>query len=164
MKKVGIIMGSDSDLPIVEKAIQVLREYEVPFEVHVFSAHRTPVQAKEFSSSARVNGFGAIIAAAGMAAHLAGAIAANTTLPVIGIPIKSKNLDGLDALLSTVQMPTGIPVATVAIDGAANAAILAIQMLAIEDASLAEKLDTNRAAGAAKVLAKDEAIAATYNK
>ena len=164
MKKVGIIMGSDSDLPIVEKAIQVFREYEVPFEVHVFSAHRTPVQAKEFSSSARANGFGAIIAAAGMAAHLAGAIAANTTLPVIGIPVKSKNLDGLDALLSTVQMPTGIPVATVAIDGAANAAILAIQMLAIEDASLAEKLDTNRAASAAKVLAKDEAIAATYNK
>ena len=164
MKKIGIIMGSDSDLPIVEKAIQVLREYEVPFEVHVFSAHRTPVQAKEFSLSARANGFGAIIAAAGMAAHLAGAIAANTTLPVIGIPVQSKNLDGLDALLSTVQMPTGIPVATVAIDGAANAAILAIQMLAIEDASLAEKLDASRAAGAAKVLAKDEAIVAMYNK
>lgn len=164
MKKVGIIMGSDSDLPVVEKAIQVLKEYEVPFEVHVFSAHRTPVEAKEFSSSARANGFGAIIAAAGMAAHLAGAIAANTTLPVIGIPVKSKNLDGLDALLSTVQMPTGIPVATVAIDGAANAAILAIQMIAIEDAALAHKLDANRAAGAAKVLEKDKAIAATYNK
>ena len=164
MKKVGIIMGSDSDLPVVEKAIQVLKEYEVPFEVHVFSAHRTPVEAKEFSSSARANGFGAIIAAAGMAAHLAGAIAANTTLPVIGIPVKSKNLDGLDALLSTVQMPTGIPVATVAIDGAANAAILAIQMIAIEDAALAQKLDANRAAGAAKVLEKDKAIAATYNK
>ena len=164
MKKVGIIMGSDSDLPVVEKAIQVLREYEVPFEVHVFSAHRTPVEAKEFSTSARANGFGAIIAAAGMAAHLAGAIAANTTLPVIGIPVKSKNLDGLDALLSTVQMPTGIPVATVAIDGAANAAILAIQMIAIEDAALAQKLDANRAAGAAKVLEKDKAIAATYNK
>ena len=164
MKKVGIIMGSDSDLPVVEKAIQVLREYEVPFEVHVFSAHRTPVEAKEFSTSARTNGFGAIIAAAGMAAHLAGAIAANTTLPVIGIPVKSKNLDGLDALLSTVQMPTGIPVATVAIDGAANAAILAIQMIAIEDAALAQKLDANRAAGAAKVLEKDKAIAATYNK
>ena len=164
MKKVGIIMGSDSDLPVVEKAIQVLKEYEVPFEVHVFSAHRTPVEAKEFSSSARSNGFGAIIAAAGMAAHLAGAIAANTTLPVIGIPVKSKNLDGLDALLSTVQMPTGIPVATVAIDGAANAAILAIQMIAIEDAALAHKLDANRAAGAAKVLEKDKAIAATYNK
>jgi 5-(carboxyamino)imidazole ribonucleotide mutase len=164
MKKVGIIMGSDSDLPVVEKAIQVLREYEVPFEVHVFSAHRTPVEAKEFSVSARANGFGAIIAAAGMAAHLAGAIAANTTLPVIGIPVKSKNLDGLDALLSTVQMPTGIPVATVAIDGAANAAILAIQMIAIEDAALAQKLDANRAAGAAKVLEKDKAIAATYNK
>ena len=164
MKKVGIIMGSDSDLPVVEKAIQVLKEYEVPFEVHVFSAHRTPVEAKEFSTSARANGFGAIIAAAGMAAHLAGAIAANTTLPVIGIPVKSKNLDGLDALLSTVQMPTGIPVATVAIDGAANAAILAIQMIAIEDAVLAQKLDANRAAGAAKVLEKDKAIAATYNK
>ena len=164
MKKVGIIMGSDSDLPVVEKAIQVLKEYEVPFEVHVFSAHRTPVEAKEFSTSARANGFGAIIAAAGMAAHLAGAIAANTTLPVIGIPVKSKNLDGLDALLSTVQMPTGIPVATVAIDGAANAAILAIQMIAIEDAALAQKLDANRAAGAAKVLEKDKAIAATYNK
>ena len=164
MKKVGIIMGSDSDLPVVEKAIQVLREYEVPFEVHVFSAHRTPVEAKEFSVSARANGFGAIIAAAGMAAHLAGAIAANTTLPVIGIPVKSKNLDGLDALLSTVQMPTGIPVATVAIDGAANAAILAIQMIAIEDAALAQKLDANRAAAAAKVLEKDKAIAATYNK
>ena len=164
MKKVGIIMGSDSDLPVVEKAIQVLKEYEVPFEVHVFSAHRTPVEAKEFSANARENGFGAIIAAAGMAAHLAGAIAANTTLPVIGIPVKSKNLDGLDALLSTVQMPTGIPVATVAIDGAANAAILAIQMIAIEDAALAQKLDANRAAGAAKVLEKDKAIAATYNK
>jgi len=164
MRKVGIIMGSDSDLPIVEKAINVLEEYGIPFEVHVFSAHRTPVQAKEFSSSAREQGFGAIIAAAGMAAHLAGAVAANTTLPVIGIPVKSKNLDGLDALLSTVQMPTGIPVATVAIDGAANAAILAIQMLAIEDRDLAKRLDESRAVGAAKVLAKDEAIAAKYNK
>ena len=163
MKKVGIIMGSDSDLPVVEKAIGVLQEYGVPFEVHVFSAHRTPVQAKEFSASARANGFGAIIAAAGMAAHLAGAIAANTTLPVIGIPVKSKNLDGMDALLSTVQMPTGIPVATVAIDGAANAAILAIQMLAIENVELAQKLDKSRTDGAAKVLAKDEAIAAKYN-
>ena len=163
MKKVGIIMGSDSDLPVVEKAINTLKEYGVPFEVHVFSAHRTPVEAKEFSSGARENGFGAIIAAAGMAAHLAGAIAANTTLPVIGIPVKSKNLDGMDALLSTVQMPTGIPVATVAIDGAANAAILAIQMLAIEDIELADKLDDARKKGAEKVLAKNAEIAAKYN-
>ena len=164
MKKIGIVMGSDSDLPVVEKAIAVLNEYDVPFEVHVYSAHRTPEEAREFSSSARANGFGAIIAAAGMAAHLAGAIAANTTLPVIGIPVKSKNLDGMDALLSTVQMPTGIPVATVAIDGAANAAILAIQMLAIEDASLATKLDQNRAEGARKVLEKNKAICEKYNK
>ena len=163
MKKVGIIMGSDSDLPVVEKAINTLKEYGVPFEVHVFSAHRTPVEAKDFSSGARENGFGAIIAAAGMAAHLAGAIAANTTLPVIGIPVKSKNLDGMDALLSTVQMPTGIPVATVAIDGAANAAILAIQMLAIEDNELADKLDDARKKGAEKVLAKNAELAAKYN-
>ena len=164
MKKVGILMGSDSDLPIVEKAIAVLEEYNVPFEVHVYSAHRTPEEAREFATSARNNGFGAIIAAAGMAAHLAGAIAANTTLPVVGIPVKSKNLDGMDALLSTVQMPTGIPVATVAIDGAANAAILVIQMLAIEDAVLAEKLDKSRAAGAKKVLEKNQAICEKYNK
>lgn len=163
MKKVAVIMGSDSDLPIVEKAINTLSEYGVPFEVHVFSAHRTPVQAKEFSSSARQNGFGAIIAAAGMAAHLAGAIAANTTLPVIGIPVKSKNLDGMDALLSTVQMPTGMPVATVAIDGAANAALLSIQMLAIEDAELARKLDAARRAGEAKVLSKNAEIEARFN-
>lgn len=164
MKKVGIVMGSDSDLPIVEKAIAVLEEYNVPFEVHVYSAHRTPEEAREFATSARNSGFGAIIAAAGMAAHLAGAIAANTTLPVVGIPVKSKNLDGMDALLSTVQMPTGIPVATVAIDGAANAAILVIQMLAIEDAALAEKLDKSRAAGAKKVLEKNQAICEKYNK
>ena len=164
MKKVGIIMGSDSDLPVVEKAINTLTEYGVPFEVHVYSAHRTPVEAKEFSVNARANGFGAIIAAAGMAAHLAGAIAANTTLPVIGIPVKSKNLDGMDALLSTVQMPTGIPVATVAIDGAANAAILAIQILAVEDKELAVKLDDARQKGAEKVLAKNAEIAAKYNK
>lgn len=163
MKKVAIIMGSDSDLPVVEKAINTLAEYGVPYEVHVFSAHRTPVQAKEFSSSARTNGFGAMIAAAGMAAHLAGAIAANTTLPVIGIPIKCKYLDGIDALLSTVQMPTGMPVATVAIDGAANAALLAIQILAVEDAELAKKLDAARAAGAEKVLAKNAEIEAKYN-
>ena len=163
MKKIGIVMGSDSDLPIVQKAIDTLKEYEVPFEVHVYSAHRTPVEAKEFSASAREKGFGAIVAAAGMAAHLAGAIAANTTLPVIGIPVKSKNLDGMDALLSTVQMPTGMPVATVAIDGAANAALLAIQILAVEDKELAAKLDASRAAGASKVLAKNAEIEAKFN-
>ncbi len=163
MKKVGIIMGSDSDLPVVEKGIAKLKEYGVPFEVHVFSAHRTPVEAKEFSVGARANGFGAIIAAAGMAAHLAGAIAANTTLPVIGIPVKSKNFDGLDALLSTVQMPTGIPVATVAVDGAANAALLAIQILAVTDETLAKKLDDARAEGAAAVLKKNAQISEKYN-
>ena len=163
MKKVGIVMGSDSDLPIVSKAIDTLKEYGVPFEVHVYSAHRTPVEAKEFSANARENGFGAIIAAAGMAAHLAGAVAANTTLPVIGIPVQSKNLGGMDALLSTVQMPTGIPVATVAIDGAANAAILAIQMLAIEDSDLAARLYAARKAGADKVLAKNADIEAKFN-
>ena len=163
MKKVGIIMGSDSDLPVVERAMTTLDEYGVPYEVHVFSAHRTPVEAKEFSSAARQNGFGAIIALAGMAAHLAGAIAANTTLPVVGVPVKSTNLDGLDALLSTVQMPTGIPVATVAIDGAANAALLSVQILAVEDAALAEKLDAARRAGAQKVLEKNAAVEAKYN-
>ncbi len=164
MKKVGIVMGSDSDLPIVSKAIDTLKEYGVPFEVHVYSAHRTPVEAKKFSSDARKNGFGAIIAAAGMAAHLAGAVAANTTLPVIGIPVQSKNLGGMDALLSTVQMPSGIPVATVAIDGATNAALLAIQMLAIDDATLAEKLDAARAKSAATVLAKNAKIEEEFNK
>ena len=163
MKKVGIIMGSDSDLPIVEKAIDTLKQYEVPFEVHVYSAHRTPLEAKEFSSNARKNGFGAIIAAAGMAAHLAGAIAANTTLPVIGIPIKSKALDGMDALLSTVMMPTGMPVATVAIDGAANAALLAIQILAVEDSFLAQKLEISRKEGTEKVIAKNKVIEERYN-
>ena len=160
MKKIAIIMGSDSDLPVAEKAINVLAGYAVPYEVHVFSAHRTPVEAKEFTVNARENGFGAIIALAGMAAHLAGAIAANTTLPVVGVPVKSANLDGLDALLSTVQMPSGIPVATVAIDGAGHAALLAIQMLAIEDAELAKKLDDKRAKDAAAVLEKDKALAA----
>ena len=164
MKKVAIIMGSDSDLPVVEKAINTLDEFSVPYTVHVLSAHRTPDEAHELSKNARENGYGALICAAGMAAHLAGAIAANTTLPVIGIPVKSKNLDGLDALLSTVQMPTGIPVATVAIDGAANAAILAVQMLAIEDKDLAKKLDAQRKAGAEKVLAKNADIAKKYNK
>ncbi len=164
MKKVGIIMGSDSDLPIIEKGINVLKELEIPFEVHIYSAHRTPVEARDFSVKARENGFGAIIAAAGMAAHLAGAIAANTTIPVIGIPCKSSNLDGMDALLSTVQMPTGIPVATVAINGAANAALLAAQIIAVEDASLAAKLDAKRAADAKKVLDKDAAVAAQFNQ
>ena len=163
MKKVAVIMGSDSDLPVVEKAISTLAEYGVPYEVHVFSAHRTPEEARVFSSSARQNGFGAIIAAAGMAAHLAGAIAANTTLPVIGIPVKSKYLDGIDALLSTVQMPSGIPVATVAIDGAVNAALLSIQMLAIEDAGLAQKLDAARAEGTKKVLSQNADIEARFN-
>ncbi len=162
MKKVAIIMGSDSDLPVVEKAVNTLKEYEVPYEVHVFSAHRTPVEAKEFSCQARENGFGVIIAAAGMAAHLAGAIAANTTLPVIGIPIKS-TLDGIDALLSTVQMPSGIPVATVAINGAVNAAILSVQILSVADSDLAEKLNASRKAAAEKVLEKDAVISQKFN-
>lgn len=163
MKKIGIVMGSDSDLPIVEKGIKELIELEVPFEVHVYSAHRTPVEAIEFAKNARDNGFGAIICAAGMAAHLGGVIAANTTLPVIGIPCSSSNLDGLDALLATVMMPSGIPVATVAINGAANAALLAVQMLAIEDADLAQKLADKRAKAAAKVLEKDKAVFEKYN-
>ncbi len=164
MKKIGIVMGSDSDMPIVSKAIDILKQFEVPYEVHIYSAHRTPVEAKEFSEKARENGFGAIIAAAGMAAHLAGAIAANTTLPVIGIPCKSSNLDGMDALLSTVQMPTGIPVATVAINGAANAALLCVQILAVTDAELAKKLDDKRKADAQKVLQKNAEIEKEYNK
>ena len=160
MKKVGIIMGSDSDLPIVQKAVDMLKSLEIPYEVHIYSAHRSPVEARDFALNARANGFGALICAAGMAAHLAGAIAANTTLPVIGIPCKGGMMDGLDALLATVQMPTGIPVATVAINGAANAALLAAQIIAVEDASLAAKLDAKRAADAAKVLQKDATIAA----
>lgn len=160
MKKVGIIMGSDSDLPIVQKAVDMLKSLEIPYEVHIYSAHRTPVEVRDFAMNARANGFGAMIAAAGMAAHLAGAIAANTTLPVIGIPCKGPVLDGMDALLSTVQMPTGIPVATVAINGAGNAALLAAQIIAVEDAELAAKLDVKRASDAAKVLEKDAAIAA----
>ena len=163
MKKIGIIMGSDSDLPIVEKAIHTLQEFSVPHEVHVFSAHRTPEEARQFALNARENGFGAIIAAAGKAAHLAGAIAAATTIPVIGIPVKSSNLDGIDALLSTVQMPSGIPVATVAIDGSVNAALLSIQMLAIEDAELAAKLQAKRDADTCKVLEKNAAIEAKFN-
>ena len=164
MKKVGIVMGSDSDLPIIQKATDMLSALEIPFEVHVYSAHRTPEEAREFAVSAREKGFGVMIAAAGMAAHLAGAIAANTTLPVIGIPCKSSNLDGLDALLSTVQMPSGIPVATVAINGGANAALLAAQILAVEDKTLADKLDAKRKSDAAAVLAKDAKIAAELNK
>ena len=162
MKKVGIIMGSDSDLPVVEKAIKVLKDFEIPFEVHVYSAHRTPEQAREFSVNARANGYGALICAAGMAAHLAGAIAANTTVPVIGIPIKS-SLEGMDALLATVQMPSGIPVATVAINGAANAAFLAAEIIAVSDDDLAKKLDARRKADADAVLAKDAKIAEQYN-
>ncbi len=164
MKKIAIIMGSESDLPIVEKGINVLVVFGVPYEAHVFSAHRTPVEAAEFTRTARENGFGAIIAAAGMAAHLAGAIAANTTLPVVGIPVSSGNLGGIDALLSTVQMPTGIPVATVAVNGAANAALLCLQMLAINDAALAEALDKKRAADKSKVLEKDAALVSKLSK
>ena len=164
MKKVAILMGSDSDFPVVEKALTTLDKYGVPFEVHVYSAHRTPEEARAFAMNARENGFGAIIAAAGKAAHLAGAMAANTTLPVIGIPIKSSTLDGLDALLSTVQMPGGMPVATVAIDGAENAALLAIQILAVTDQELAEKLHMARADNSKQVLEKDRLIAEKYNK
>ena len=162
MKKVAIIMGSDSDLPVVEKALEPLKEYGVPYEMHVFSAHRTPEQARAFALSARDNGFGVILCAAGKAAHLAGAFAANTTLPVIGIPIKSSTLDGLDALLSTVQRPSGVPVATVAIDGAHNAALLAVQILSVSDETLARKLDAAKAAAAEKVLAKDKAVFEKY--
>ncbi len=160
MKKVGIIMGSDSDLPIVSKAIAVLKELEIPFEAHVYSAHRTPEQVDTFVSSAKEKGFGAIIAFAGMAAHLAGAVAARTVLPVIGVPCKSTNLDGLDALLSTVQMPSGIPVATVAIDGGANAALLAAQILSTADEALYAKLKAKREADAQKVLKKDAELLA----
>ena len=160
MKKVGIVMGSDSDLPIIEKAVATLKSFDIPYEVHIYSAHRTPVEARDFAINARNNGFGALICAAGMAAHLAGAIAANTTLPVVGIPCKGGMMDGLDALLATVQMPTGIPVATVAINGAANAALLCAQIIAVEDKELAAKLDAKRKADAAKVLEKDRTIAA----
>ena len=159
MKKVGIIMGSDSDLPIVRKAMDTLAAFSVPFEVHIYSAHRTPDEAGVFAARAREDGFGVLICAAGMAAHLAGAIAANTTLPVIGIPCQGPCLEGLDALLSTVQMPTGIPVATVAVNGGANAALLAAQILAVEDADLAARLDAKRKADAEAVLAKDTGIA-----
>ena len=163
MNKVAVIMGSDSDLPIVEKAITTLKEFNVPTEVHVFSAHRTPEEARAFAMSARENGFGAILAAAGKAAHLAGAIAANTTLPVIGIPVKSSTLDGIDALLSTVQMPSGIPVATVAIDGAVNAALLAVEILSVSDEALAKALDDRRKADTAKTLEKNKKIEEQFN-
>jgi 5-(carboxyamino)imidazole ribonucleotide mutase len=163
MKKVGIVMGSDSDLPIIEKATDMLKALEIPYEVHVYSAHRTPAEAKEFASTAREKGFGVMIAAAGMAAHLAGAVAANTTLPVIGIPCRGPVFDGMDALLSTVQMPTGIPVASVAVNGGANAALLAAEILAVEDSALAAKLDAKRASDAAKVLEKDRAVAEKLN-
>ena len=162
MKKVAVVMGSDSDLKVVEKAITTLKDYGVQTEVHIYSAHRTPVEAKEFTQSARDNGIGVIIACAGKAAHLAGAIAANTTLPVIGIPIKASALEGMDALLSTVQMPAGIPVATVAIDGAENAALLAIQILAVEDKDLALKLQSARDEKKNKILEKDKEINAKY--
>ena len=163
MKKVAIIMGSDSDLPVLESAIKTLQQFDVPTEVRVLSAHRTPIEAAEFARSAREKGFGAIIAAAGKAAHLAGAMAAGTTLPVIGIPVKSSTLDGLDALLATVQMPSGMPVATVAIDGAANAALLAVQILAVSDEALAEKLAAFRKEASEKGLAKDKKISEQYS-
>jgi 5-(carboxyamino)imidazole ribonucleotide mutase len=164
MKKVGIIMGSDSDLPIIKKATDTLKALEIPFEVHIYSAHRTPEQARDFAVNARANDFGVLICAAGMAAHLAGAIAANTTLPVIGLPCKGPCFDGMDALLSTVMMPSGIPVATVAVNGGVNAALLAAQILAVSDDALAEKLDAKRAKDAAAVLAKDAALQEELNK
>ena len=160
MKKVGIVMGSDSDLPILRKTMDTLKELEIPFECHIYSAHRTPEEARDFAMNARANGFGAIIAAAGMAAHLAGAIAANTTLPVIGIPCKGPCFDGMDALLATVMMPSGIPVATVAVNGGANAGLLAAQILAVSDEALAARLDAQRKAAAEKVLSKDAALQA----
>ena len=163
MKKVGILMGSDSDLPILQKAMDTLEALEIPYECHIYSAHRTPLEARDFAVNARNNGFGALICAAGMAAHLAGAVAANTTLPVIGIPCKGGMMDGLDALLATVQMPSGIPVATVAINGGVNAALLAAQIIAVSDPELAAKLDAKRASDAATVLAKDAALQAKLN-
>lgn len=164
MKKVGIVMGSDSDLPILRKTMDTLKGLDIPFECHIFSAHRTPEEARQFALNARANGFGVLIAAAGMAAHLAGAIAANTTLPVIGIPCKGPNFDGMDALLSTVQMPSGIPVATVAVNGGVNAALLAAEIIAVSDDALAAKLDAKRMADAAKVLEKDALLQQELNK
>ena len=164
MKKVGILMGSDSDLPILQKAMDTLESLEIPYECHIYSAHRTPVEARDFAVNARANGFGALICAAGMAAHLAGAVAANTTLPVIGIPCKGGMMDGLDALLATVQMPSGIPVATVTINGGVNAALLAAQIISVSDPEVAEKLDAKRRADAATVLKKDAALQAELNQ
>ena len=164
MKKVGIVMGSDSDLPILRKAMDTLSALEIPFECHIYSAHRTPVEARDFAVNARANDFGCIIAAAGMAAHLAGAIAANTTIPVIGIPCKGGMMDGLDALLATVQMPSGIPVATVAVNGGVNAALLAAQIISVSDPEVAAKLDAKRRSDAATVLRKDAALQAELNK
>ena len=164
MKKVGIVMGSDSDLPILRKAMDTLSALEIPFECHIYSAHRTPVEARDFAVNARANDFGCIIAAAGMAAHLAGAIAANTTIPVIGIPCKGGMMDGLDALLATVQMPSGIPVATVAVNGGVNAALLAAQIISVSDPEVAAKLDAKRRSDAATVLQKDAALQAELNK
>lgn len=164
MKKVGIVMGSDSDLPILNKTMDTLKSLDIPYECHIFSAHRTPEEARDFACNARKNGFGVMIAAAGMAAHLAGAIAANTTLPVIGIPCKSTCLDGIDALLSTVMMPSGIPVATVAINGGVNAALLSAQILAVEDEDLAARLDAKRRSDAQKVLEKDAALQSQLNQ
>ena len=164
MKKVGILMGSDSDLPILEKTANILKEFEVPFEMHVYSAHRTPEQAIDFAKHAEDNGFGVLICAAGMAAHLAGVVAGHTTLPVIGIPCKSSCLDGMDALLATVMMPSGIPVATVAINGGANAGILAVEMLAISDKDLALKLKQKRQKDTATVLEKNKKVEEQFNK
>ena len=163
MKKVGIVMGSDSDLPILQKTMDTLKDLDIPFECHLYSAHRTPEEARDFAMNARANGFGVLIAAAGMAAHLAGAIAANSTLPVIGIPCKGPCFDGMDALLATVMMPSGIPVATVAVNGGANAALLAAQILAVSDEALAQKLDAQRKAAAEKVLRKDADLQAKLN-
>jgi len=163
LKKVGIVMGSDSDLPILQKTMDTLKALEVPFECHIFSAHRTPEQARDFALTAREKNFGAIVCAAGMAAHLAGAIAANTTLPVIGIPCKGGMMDGLDALLATVQMPSGIPVATVAVNGGVNAALLAAQIIAVSEPELAAKLDAKRRADAETVLKKDAALQEKLN-
>lgn len=164
MKKVGIVMGSDSDLPILEKTMTTLASFDIPYEVHVYSAHRTPDEAISFARSAEKEGFGVLIAAAGMAAHLAGVIAANTTLPTIGIPCKSQCFDGMDALLSTVQMPSGIPVATVAVNGGVNAALLAAQILAVSDEELSRKLKEKREKDTEAVLQKNYKISAEYNK
>ncbi|MDR1627888.1 MAG: 5-(carboxyamino)imidazole ribonucleotide mutase [Oscillospiraceae bacterium] len=163
MKKVAVIMGSDSDIPVVQKAVDILNQFSVPYEVHIYSAHRTPTETKKFSQNARSNNFGVIIAAAGMAAHLAGAIAADTTLPVIGVPIESNHLGGIDALLSTVQMPPGIPVATVAIDGAVNAALLSIQILSLNDENMAKKLEEFRKQNHKKILEKNYSIENRFN-